>query len=215
MLHHALRIKIPPVAPTVTYVGSNNKGSTQAVTQTYTNEPIGTAAADRFVVVAVAGRGGASATVTIGGTNAPSIVTASSGSANNIGLFGLLVTSGTTATIVVTYNASSTSAIAVYNVNLGSASSTPTDTDAAQKGTSVSTISMTALTVPTNGVAIVAGYYASNGTLTWTGASADASVVFGTSRILGAAHTSTAGTNTITLKNTASNIALLVGAAWG
>ena len=86
------------------YIGST-ADTTNAITYTFTDHAIGTASADRYVLVGVTGRGSAARTIssaTIGGTSATII---SNDSANSFsGWIGLTVAAGTTATIAITMN---------------------------------------------------------------------------------------------------------------
>lgn len=154
---------------TVTYVGNNFDGA-PASTITFTAEPIGTAAADRFVVVAVNiqdNSAGTTAitTMTIGGNNAALLHSFKCATHRTMTAFyGLLVTSGTTADIVVTANdAWDGVAIGVWRCN-SLQSETPTDTG----GNDTASAAITdTINVSAGGVALAAGGV-SNGNTTYT-----------------------------------------------
>lgn len=114
--------------PTVSFRNSGTD-ATDATSWTYTSFDIGTAAADRFVVVGCwSGRDSPhTTTLTIGGVSATSLVTVTNGNSRAT-LFGLTVAAGTTATIVSSTSALETrSVIAVWAV-YGLTSTTPVAT---------------------------------------------------------------------------------------
>lgn len=202
---------------TATYVTAT--GSTaNATAYTFTNHAIGTAAADRIVVVAFWGNGTTTtsgATVTIGGNNA----TVPAGSNINTtdleaGFAYLAVAAGTTATIVVTFSgAKSRAGISVWSVT--GSSGTPTDTDeTTATGTSAA---LSALTVPSNGCGVFLAAHQNTTTTGWGWTNAnerDDQTVENSSRWSGA-DTSSAGTNTITAAVNTSVTMALVGIAFG
>lgn len=177
-LHHRLRGSGSPVPSVVTsaYVGGTNNG-TSGTSFTFTNHAIGTADANRKVVV-VAYPNGSSVTdisgITIGGNAANQDVKLTSISNGPIGIYSLAVAAGTTATIVV--NTTGTAArcrIEVYTVtgNIAIPTVLDTGTGYTASGTSVNDILTTA-----PGTAIIAGMGisgSSSGTLSWTGVSKD------------------------------------------
>src|SRR5216684_277093 len=122
--------------PTVTYIGAVTPSLAGQVA-TATNANIGTASADRLVVVVFFDINetstSAPATVTIGGTSA-TVHIFQTGAANNVmGICSLLVTSGTTATIAVTYSGAGSQGggqFGIYNLNRLS-STTPVGTGGA------------------------------------------------------------------------------------
>ena len=141
-----------------------------ATSYTFTSHNIGTAAADRIVVVGVysavsALSPGSIGTVTIGGNNASlavQITCTTPFTGTMTGLFYLLVISGTTATIVVPLNGGTASncGISVWNVN--GAKSTPFHTNsAADESTGVSFVETT-LNIPDQGVGIANEYGINN-----------------------------------------------------
>jgi len=100
-------------------------GRTSSTTQTVTGISVGTASADRLVVAAFGISGGppnASATATIGGNAATKIVESVGGDSTILSIFSYGLSSGTSATFAVTYNASAINFItlnvwAIYNAN--------------------------------------------------------------------------------------------------
>lgn len=141
-------------------------------TYTFTAAAIGSAAADRCVVVGVGGVNGSSRTissVTIGGVSATSIafVEGSGGGAFvPSGLFAAVVPTGTTGDVVVTYSgAASRASIGVWAAYNVVACTTPTDTV-----TSVANPQTGLIDISAGGIAI--GYShvfgAGSPTFTWT-----------------------------------------------
>lgn len=159
---------------TVTYVTQLSDG-TDAASYTFTGASIGTAAADRVVVVGVWVRSLSavnftSGSLTIGGVSATRLSTAAAGAGPgaSCALYALNVAAGTTANIVVTPSASSIRcAIAIWTVT-GSTSVTTSDTISANTGSPAITGT---LTIPIGGVGIaVAGDgQGTTQTCTWTG----------------------------------------------
>lgn len=158
----------------VAYAG-NATASVGGNPHTFSSVAIGTAAVDRYVIVAVAirkqnqaGQAGATA-VTVAGTACTQIGSSVQSDSNHLSLWrtNSPITSGTTANIAVTH-------VETYN-NLGVAawavtglqSVTPTDTDS----TTTDAASVTS-TVSAGGIIVAAAYSigsSSAGTHTWTG----------------------------------------------
>lgn len=163
-----------PVA--VSYVGTTADTSDSS-TYTFTSHAIGTATADRVVLVAVGVRsataGVSISSMTIGGVSATELAEASTGSNVSVAVYGLLVTSGTTATIVVTPSASCQRCqIAVYEMT-GTGGSTTTSATA----TDITSPTSTTITIPVNGAAVAGAFGQSAsavGTATWAGLTKDA-----------------------------------------
>lgn len=158
--------------PTLAFIGAT-AATVAGQVATVTSASIGTASADRLVVVVFTDGGSAasaSATVTIGGTSATVHAFANGANNNTAGIASLLVSSGTTATIVATYNAgASTDGVnfKVYTIK-GLSSTTPVGTginwDAAASPLS------TTLATSSGGVVIVgANRYAVSTTLVFSG----------------------------------------------
>lgn len=116
-----------------TWIGNTEDTSTATV-YTFTSASIGTASSDRHVIVGVVRPGSGAATVssmTIGGVSATIDLTVGA-NLSGAGFGRLLVTSGTTATIVVTMSASAASCgILVWTIK-GAPSLTVSDTDQTQ-----------------------------------------------------------------------------------
>jgi len=161
-------------ARTVTYRGSFNGGTT-STTKTYSNAPIGTAASDRLVVLVATIPYTTLSTGATAAGNAMTLVSSNSVSGRGVYIYGLVVTTGTTANITHTTAASvSTYPMFVYTVNLGSTSATPSI--ARSFNASSSTASFSAMTVPTGGVYIAGAVSPDNTStnLVWTGAAENA-----------------------------------------
>jgi hypothetical protein len=139
---------------------------------------IGTAAADRFVVVCLFGFQNAIVTVTsitIGGITATPILSADSPAANfhQIRIYGAIVPTGTSATVTVTtagnYNSGAIGTYAIYGLNSTTAFNTAS-------GQTAGATSVTALLdIPSRGVAIAAATSEASGSAhTATGLTEDA-----------------------------------------
>lgn len=161
---------------TAAYVGGTNV-TISGTSFTFTNHAIGTANANRKVVVA-AYPNGSSVTdisgVTIGGNAAAQDVKLTSISNGPIGIYSLAVASGTTATIVVSTTGTATRCrIEVYTVT-GSAS-IPAKLDDGQGYTAAGTSVNDTVTVAT-GAAVIAGMGVRGtdaNTLSWTNLTKD------------------------------------------
>jgi hypothetical protein len=162
----------PPTVKTVSYITSANTVAAQS-SYTFSNISIGTAASDRYIVVAAFGSGGSSTTVTsvtVGGSNAASLVQIA-GSTTVNSLFIIPVSTGTTANIVVTFpDAKDRCAVSVWRVT-GISSITPYDTASFGTSNSVNTSSVNIDTV-SGGILIASSIRGGtqSGTTTWTGA---------------------------------------------
>lgn len=141
-----MAIMIPTLisSATLTYDDQGNTSSLPGNVATFTSKSIGTASADRFVIVCVMFAGGAGTTlsVTIGGSSATQLAFVSSGAGAAAGCYGLTVTTGTTATIAVTTGTTSGGVgIWVYDAK-GLTSTTPTATANATNNASALTTSI-------------------------------------------------------------------------
>lgn len=166
-------------------------------TLTWTGVNIGTASSDRIVVVAVSGEGnaGTSISVTIGGVTATRAIGINL--LRNMGgteIWYLPITSGTTATIVVTADGGATfmseAGIAVGKIT-GSATATVSAVNTADTWASaVADPHSISAAVPANGVGIISAVIDRNVTATWSGATGDATInqVGGNARALLMAH---------------------------
>lgn len=206
----------PPAAPaaTIALTGTSSDSSTTA-TPTYTTAPIGTAAVNRVVWVAVGirGAGGTPRTIdsiTIGGVSATLVASASSTQASAIGY--LLVPSGTNATVVVTCSGSSSRHVihvgTVYPEN-----ATPIDTDSIVT-TGISTSRDLSLTSESAGLWLSS--WDSTGDTTWATVTELGDVTpAGNCRVAVAKHELTASaTITGTANNATSNANTMVAVAW-
>lgn len=165
ILHGALISSYGAAPKVLTYQGSAQFAG--GATQTYTSAPIGTAASDRYVIVAIAGEDNANTTITsvTCAGNAMTPVVTSNSTRSSVGIYILLVTSGTTANIAVTFSASKdASFIGVWSAT-GLSSATAVGTN-----TQTSNNTSTSLTAVAGGFAVgVAGNYGSGATCAWTG----------------------------------------------
>lgn len=196
---------------------SSNTSTGTGLTQSFVAQAIGAASFDRYVIVQVDHRsngtnptggvsgltiGGVAATLLTDGTTQASIISGR----NAVSAWGLLVTSGTTATIAVTFaDAPAQTGIGVWAMTGAGITPVPIDVDVANAN------NIAALTVPVNGAAIIGAHNASGNSITWTGATLryNTSIGAGATRS-GGADTTTSGTNTIT----ATNATQVVGVAF-
>ncbi|TIL94670.1 MAG: hypothetical protein E5Y73_11220 [Mesorhizobium sp.] len=215
-----------PSGPTVVYQGTNAVGDAGG-THTYTNAPIGTAAADRLVIVAIAARRNAAGVrtvtgVTIGGNaatiNVQTNVTGVS-SGITVAIASLVVAAGTDATVVVTYSAGlSQSFISVYTVT-GLNSTTATNSASATGNEAAS--STLDITGPGIVVASFAGADGTLGDMTMVGVNEDydqTSPASGTATFMRGGAGSVSGLSTqtnrtISVSSTA-NIEALAATSW-
>jgi hypothetical protein len=188
---------------------------------TFTGASIGSEAADRIVVVAVAseGTGGAITidSVTIGGNAATLAVKNSTNGRTVAGIYYLAVPSGTTATIVVTISTGSPQrcVIGIWNVN-GAASGTPYDTDTASNNTGGSTTTtLSGLDFADNSVGICCSTHGDGGAVSWTNATEryDTATAEGNHRASGADLTQATATTTLDITITHSGLVQNVNAA--
>jgi hypothetical protein len=159
-------------AADITFV-SSTVDTTNAASYTFTDHAIGTAADDRCVVVAMhSGISAASAftitSITIGG-NAASVVYQQDADGTGLtrlaAIASLLVTSGTTATIVVTPSTTANRMrVAVYTLTGTDDCTTLADSDFSEAADP-----SVALDVPANGSAVGACTDGVSGSATWTG----------------------------------------------
>lgn len=171
----------------------------------WASQNIGAASSSRYVVVMVYSNSGGQrdvTSVTIGGVTATLLFTNNanySTARTTTHFYGLLVTSGTTATIQVNWSASvDQTAISVYSVT-GSVAPTVAQT-AANNGVQAGSLS---LTIPANGVGIGGRGTGNGGTFTWGNLTEDVDVNAGTYYSFSSASSATAGTLTRTCTSTA------------
>lgn len=205
--------------PVVITFASSATLTNNATTYTFTAAGIGTASSDRLVVVSASGNASSDpnsnvSSLTIGG-NAATIVDqiTTTGGGMVCALYYLLVTSGTTADIAVTFGeGQSHAAIGVWAIT-GWGSQTPTDSDKAQSSTGVSQ-SLSTVTIDSNGGAVFGYGDDVNAGTTWTNATEDYDDAVEAADQQSGAHTTTAGTPTVTADGATGNLCM-VGAAWG
>jgi hypothetical protein len=209
LLSHALRTVSPPAV--VSYIGSTQNTSNLS-SYTFSNVSIGTASADRIVVVGGGGPNSAAgslvSSITIGGNTATVHTQAS---ASQSWLASLLVPTGTTATIVVNYgNTKLNCTIFVWTITRAK-STTPNSASTAETTTSAS--------INLNGQAGAVGcavvFSPAGGTYTWTGLTENADLDAEGRRISSASGSIVLPTNTITATNsTTGQNTFLSGASW-
>ena len=138
---------------------------------TFNNVNIGTASADRIVVVGITINGSSNGfpctinSVTIGGNAATQIAQVVGASWATAAIFALAVPSGTTANIVVALNRTA-GRCAVASWAMTGASITPADT---LTDTNASADPTGTIDIPANGAACAAAISATSTTTTWTG----------------------------------------------
>jgi hypothetical protein len=194
--------------------GSRGGAASSSSVATIAGLTFNAAAGDRIIAAAIATEADVTFSgVTIGGVTATVRGAATFASpARKSEIWSASVPTGTTGDVVVTL-ASGDATISVGTFSITGADTTPTDSDTA--GGTLSTISITALTVATDGGAIAAFCNSFGGAaVTWTGATEAFDVDSGASYQHSAAITTTAGTNTITADGATANQSL-VGVAWG
>ncbi len=160
-------------ATDITFVAATSDTS-DSTTYTFTNHAIGTAAADRCVVVEIMSRRGAATvttidSVTIGGNAAAVLEQLSveeSSAASVFGIAALTVAAGTTATIVVTFSASMLRARVAVSAMTGAA----TCGTASQTGENEANDPTFDLDVPDDGTAVgTCGGSSAAASAAWTG----------------------------------------------
>jgi hypothetical protein len=198
--------------PSIVFIGTGSQAS--GTTLTFTNQPIGTAAPDRVVVVAICLRtgGGVPVSATIGGI-ATTFLPSDTISSQSATLAYAVVPTGTTATIVINCGSSSQNCIgvyALYNVN-------PTHTDTGKAGATSSPISINSVTIPVGGFGIFATSNNINQPTTWSGATSDFQLIMSSTNRWGSGATSLAGGTTPTVQASTSSSSgyAMIGAAWG
>lgn len=210
-------------ATKVTREFCGNTGSTaNASSYTFTNHSIGTAAADRYVVVCVFASNSGNGTfsidsVTVGGASTTSLlhISGTSSNGNIVGMFitNSPVTSGTTASIVCTMNAAvihcSVGVYAVY----GLTSTTPNDTISISNSADPSST----IDQQNGGVVIAMARDAFAYTVTWSGVTEDYDAQL-ESRVYsgGSIETTASGTLTVTANFSTNTIYqhMLVASWW-
>lgn len=213
----ARALRAPGAVAAVTRAfASSGTSTTDETTTTWASKAIGTAAANRHVVVGIFTRTGVSiSSVTIGGISATSVVTVTNGN-NHAALYIAAVPTGTTANIVVTYGSTSVvHAIAVWAIYGANATAHDTGSD------TTDTFSPSSFDVPAGGVAIgfVSGANSPpSNNAAWTGLTEDVDVgadeagCYGASAAFASAQT---GLSVICDLTTLPQEPLAVFASWG
>lgn len=171
----------PPVIPTATLLvpgvcvpTDTAVGVTSSGALDFTGLSIGTAAANRYIIVAFTKRSDASGTVTVGGAACTMVVegtetTESPDGKASVWITNAPVTSGTTATVSITGLSGSqrvgVSVFAATGIN-------PTASDTStQQSSSAASISDSGVTIPAHGIYVAAVGCGSSGTsIAWTNA---------------------------------------------
>lgn len=141
-----------------------------ATSYTFSAQNTGSAAADRYILVAPSGRkagaAGADPSVSVGGNAATKIVARWTAVTNStfVGLYLVALPTGTSDDVVVDFGASTMARAAIIMWRLDDlASATASDTDSNGNQAPTATID-----VPTDGCAIAAASTSGNGTCAWT-----------------------------------------------
>lgn len=206
MIIDPYRFAVPALS--VSWVSSG--AITSGANPSWASQAIGTASSTRYVVVMVYSNAGSRQTVssvTIGGVSATLLFTNNSdygaSARTTTHFYGLLVTSGTTATIQVNWSgAPDQTGISVYSVT-GSTTPSVSQT-AASNGTATPSAS---LSIPVNGVGIGAAAGGNGGTVTWTNLTEDLDLNAATFYTFSTASSSSAGTATRSAAPTAGSVA--------
>lgn len=173
-------------APVTAAYVSSNKSETDLTTYSFASQDIGTAAADRIVVVAPFFNAGGSLTIssaTLGGSGMTPIITAlnDTGSATTgVALYALAYPTGTTATIEFTLSGGAVrGGIGVWTLSGKTGSVAAYDTGSSATGDPTTTN----VDIPNLGCLITVAGCANSGalTVTWTGPSEDFDITVGTS----------------------------------
>lgn len=192
-------------------------------TYTFSSQNLGTAAADRYIIVYASGRdSGTSATsiteVTVGGVTATEVVQTSNNPTNSTvaGLFIAAVPTGTTGDIVITFNTSMVSgAYAAYRATGIEATATDVATSTPASGDPSTTIDITAGGFAIGGTTVAVGATRS---AAWTGLTEDVEELIEGNGFHSSAHDSfvsqTLGQTVSVDLETTPIEAVLVAAAW-
>jgi len=227
-LHHGLRAAAGRQARVVSLEYTHTAESvTNATSYTFNTVNIGTATADRLVVVVAMGSAGASGRtisgITIDGTAGSSVVTQGNSSASNDPICFIaqrVVTSGTSISVVVACggNTFNRMAIAVYTLK-DYQSSTAVDTDQTLYSSSTNTATAT-LDLSSGGVAIYGAQTNGNRTSSWSSASENVDAQYsGETSTYTAANktntsTTTADVETVTWSSGGPQTSAIVAASW-
>lgn len=195
--------------------GSQGSAASSSSVATISSLTFNAEASDRIIAAAIA----IEATVTITAVTIGGVTAAQRGSAINTSgtdhlaeIWTAEVPTGTSGSVVVTVSTGDTT-VSVATFSITGADATPTDSDTAVN--SSADISITALTIATDGAGITCWCNSTGGSAcAWTGASESHDTDIGGTFRHSSAIVTTVGTNTITADgNTAAQA--LVGVAWG
>jgi len=158
-------------AGTLTFLQSTGD-STNNTTYTFSGQNLGTASADRVIIVKVSGSntGGANtvSSVTVGGITATAVKELSFlSSAHYVGLFIASVPTGTTGNVVVTFGSGFARAGIALWAGTGLSSNTPTATNSASTADGANPAPSTTVNVSADGFVIAGSYTNNNGAPTW------------------------------------------------
>lgn len=194
--------------------GSQGSATISSLVATIAGLSFGSESSDRIVLAAIGFDIAATiSSVTIGGVSAGSPLVADVNSNRKVAIYGASLPTGTTGDVVVTMSAGNGNTVSAAAYALTGADATPTDTDSVSSTADV--ISITALTIPTDGVGLASSIRnTSSNTVTWTGASEDHDNTAGGCQH-SSAHITTVGTNTISTDALISDPTVLVGVAFG
>jgi hypothetical protein len=202
-----------PLAAVVAYIG-DSQDTANRTTYSFSNVSIGTASSDRIVVLGISGVSvseGSVSSVTIGGTEATIHTQVSNGQTC---IASLVVPSGTTATIGVTYSAGrGNCTVYVWTIKQASSSS-PLSVDSQTNSTSSTSITLDGQ-VGAVGCAVAFVLTTGSSTFSWSGLTVSADQAAETRRTSGASGNLANSSNTVTATNSlSSSTVLLSGASW-
>jgi hypothetical protein len=199
---------------TIAYASTASK-SVPASPATFTAAGIGTAAANRYVIVALSGyrsTNGNVPTVTVGGTSITHVATADTATFEAY-IYAGNITSGTTADVIATYTGAWVNLNCSIWAAYGIASTTAYHTDSDLTATTTMTA---AINIPAGGVAVAIHGNNNAGAQTWTGLTEDFDSTDVTTRQCTGASLASATLQTglsISVTNTSGDGVLLV-ASW-
>jgi hypothetical protein len=212
MLHHALRAA--SVKPSITYNGTANSG-TDSTTYTFTGVSIGTAATNRLVYIEVQHDGAGArllSSATIAGVSASTVDPTGQGNGTKI-LYANIPT-GTTATIVITFDGTCTRCVigsySIFNLK----SLVPIATAFATTWSSGSISA--SVNVPADGIVIAGVNSNTSNTISWTNVTGNyqASPDAGTRSAGASTQVTTGGSVTITATATSATAGRLSAFVW-
>lgn len=153
----------------------NSVDTTNLTTYTFSSQTLGTAAANRKIIICVAGNGGnagAVSSLTVGGISATNVIAVSDGGTVQSEIWVADVPTGTTGDVVVTFStAKARCGIGVYRA-IGSQSTANATASSTADPMSAS------LFIPYNGIGIGVAQDISTSTYTWTNLTEDYDEIF-------------------------------------